>query len=105
MVAGTYPSPSHIVMTWRSSASDASARTSRIMLVYTSVGTEWMFRKYEKLSREIRRGGRRFRLLESGFTDGQSDHRSCSRSRTSARQLRHIALLGISAPQSELLWK
>ena len=57
MVAGTYPSPSHIVMTWRSSASDASARTSRIMLVYTSLGTEWMFRKYEKLRHEIRRGG------------------------------------------------
>ena len=57
MVAGTYPSLSHIVMTCRSSASDASARTSRIMFVYTSLGTEWMFRQYEKLRSEIRRSG------------------------------------------------
>jgi hypothetical protein len=55
MVEGTYPSLSHIVMTWRSSASDACARTSRIMLVYTSLGTEWMFRQYEKLRRDVRR--------------------------------------------------
>jgi len=30
------------------------------MLVYTSLGTDWMFRQYEKLRSEIRRGGGAF---------------------------------------------
>jgi len=36
MVEYTYPAPSHIMMTWRSSALDASERTFRLMLVHTS---------------------------------------------------------------------
>jgi len=56
IVAGTYPAPSHIVMTSRSAASDASARTSRIILVYTSPRGR-MDVQYEELKVEIRRGG------------------------------------------------
>jgi hypothetical protein len=52
--------------------------------------------QYEEVKGEIRRRAGASHCRESAFTDGQFDSRSYSRSPTSVRQLRHIALLVIS---------
>ena len=67
MVQGTYPAPSHIVMTWRSSSLDANARTSRTMPLHTSPQNK-MFSQYEELKQDQSRR-QFFRVRDSAFTD------------------------------------
>ena len=100
MVAGTYPSLSHIVMTSRSSASDASARTLRSTLGDTSSQDRLFNKNYEELKAcdlsvaVVLRTTRSVRLMR------HSDLRRSMLAATSARQLGHIALLVINAPMS-----
>ena|SRR5580692_2914988 len=77
MVQDTYPAPSHIVMTWCSSALDANARTSRTMPYIRRLRVKCSV-QYEELKRDPSRR-QFFRVRDSPSLtrqSGQSDSRS-----------------------------